>query len=67
MMGKVLADISVAVPYMVGGGAVASVHPDDTAITPAWRTSISDLTVLLPSPFTSLTRLHPLLAVPIRV
>ncbi|TFK49873.1 FAD-binding domain-containing protein [Heliocybe sulcata] len=45
-MGRVFANLSVAVPYMVGGGAVAAVDADETAVTPAWRTSVSDMTVL---------------------
>jgi hypothetical protein len=31
---------------MVGGGAVASVDPDETATTPAWRTALTDITIL---------------------
>ncbi|EPQ52429.1 FAD-binding domain-containing protein [Gloeophyllum trabeum ATCC 11539] len=45
-LGRLFANLSVAVPYMVGGGAVAAVGPDETAVTPAWRTSVSDMTVL---------------------
>ena len=30
---------------MVGGGAVAQGDPDSAAVTPAWRTTASDMTV----------------------
>ncbi|THU85198.1 FAD-binding domain-containing protein [Dendrothele bispora CBS 962.96] len=31
--------------FMVGGGAVASADPDSAAVTPAWRTAITDVTI----------------------
>ncbi|KAJ7610291.1 hypothetical protein DFH06DRAFT_1346069 [Mycena polygramma] len=47
---KTLADLfmnfTVAVNYMVAGGAVAELNADAVAVTPAWRTAISDLTIL---------------------
>ena len=30
---------------MVGGGAVAQGDPDSAAVTPAWRTTITDMTI----------------------
>ncbi|KAJ7137762.1 hypothetical protein C8R44DRAFT_838071 [Mycena epipterygia] len=33
-------------PYMVGGGAVAQIDPDSAAVTPAWRTAITEIEVL---------------------
>ncbi|EPQ55138.1 FAD-binding domain-containing protein [Gloeophyllum trabeum ATCC 11539] len=46
LLGGIFANLSVAVPYMVAGGEVAKVDPDETAVTPAWRTAVSDMTVL---------------------
>ncbi|TFK51006.1 FAD-binding domain-containing protein [Heliocybe sulcata] len=46
LLGGIFANMSVAVPYMVGGGEVAKVGVDETAVTPAWRTAVSDMTVL---------------------
>ncbi|THH17462.1 hypothetical protein EW146_g3347 [Bondarzewia mesenterica] len=37
--------ISTGIPFMVGGGAVAVVGPNSTAVAPAWRTALSDMTV----------------------
>lgn len=30
-------------PFLVGGGAVSQVDPDSSSVTPAWRTTISDI------------------------
>ena len=31
---------------LIGGGAIADVDPGSTAVTPAWRTAITDFTVI---------------------
>ncbi|KAI0698162.1 hypothetical protein BC835DRAFT_1405494 [Cytidiella melzeri] len=41
-------NIPVGVPFLVGGGAVAGVAKDATAITPAFRDTISDMTITCP-------------------
>ncbi|KAJ7170771.1 hypothetical protein C8R43DRAFT_1059439 [Mycena crocata] len=46
MLADVFVNLTVAVPYMVAGGAVADMNADETAVTPAWRTAISDMTIL---------------------
>ncbi|KAJ6573868.1 hypothetical protein DFH09DRAFT_1151296 [Mycena vulgaris] len=46
MLADVFMNLTVAVPYMVAGGAVSQIDPDSAAVTPAWRTSISDMTIL---------------------
>ncbi|THH14000.1 hypothetical protein EW146_g6283 [Bondarzewia mesenterica] len=37
--------IPIGIPFMVGGGAVATVDPNSTAVPPAWRTTITDMTL----------------------
>ncbi|KAJ7691113.1 hypothetical protein B0H17DRAFT_982724 [Mycena rosella] len=45
-LAKIISNITVGLPFFVGGGAVSKVDPDDSAVTPAWRTTISDMNIV---------------------
>ncbi|KAF8904749.1 hypothetical protein CPB84DRAFT_1772742 [Gymnopilus junonius] len=47
-LAEIYANLTGGVAYMVGGGPVATADPSTVALTPAWRTIVSDL-VLLPT------------------
>ncbi|KAI0806129.1 hypothetical protein BC629DRAFT_1144164 [Irpex lacteus] len=45
-LAKALVSVPAGTPYLNGGGAVANVSGDATAVTPAWRDSIADFTII---------------------
>ncbi|KAJ7110781.1 hypothetical protein C8R43DRAFT_1113617, partial [Mycena crocata] len=46
ILANVFMNLTAAVPFMVAGGAVSEIDADATAVTPAWRTAITDMNII---------------------
>ncbi|KAI0695239.1 hypothetical protein BC835DRAFT_1406268 [Cytidiella melzeri] len=47
VLAKAFVSVPAGTPYMVGGGVVSTVPGNATAVTPAWRGAIADMTIIV--------------------